>query len=143
MSSKHDQPCVELAAQKPRLTHTSGLSYGAGFGEQPGDATEEAYSKLVSAIDRGSVRSLEDFTNRLAKIPLRFHPGDAYAYGFSTDVLGRVIEVITGQCLADVLDERLFKPLHMHDTGFSVPEAKLPRLAACYGNASTWGRQKT
>ncbi|CAJ1430789.1 unnamed protein product [Effrenium voratum] len=122
------------------LTHTSGLSYGAGFGEQPGDATEEAYSKLVSAIDRGSVRSLEDFTNRLAKIPLRFHPGDAYAYGFSTDVLGRVIEVITGQCLADVLDERLFKPLHMHDTGFSVPEAKLPRLAACYGNASTWGR---
>ena len=42
-------------------------------------------------------RNLEDFTNRLAKVPLRFHPGDAYAYGFSTDVLGRVIEVVTGE----------------------------------------------
>lgn len=48
-------------------------------------------------------RSLEDFTNRLAKVPLRFHPGDAYAYGFSTDVLGRVLEVLCQQSLEEVL----------------------------------------
>ncbi|CAK9117901.1 unnamed protein product [Durusdinium trenchii] len=122
------------------LTHTSGLSYGCGFGESPSDATEEGYARLVKAVDDGAVRNLEDFTNRLAKVPLRFHPGDAYAYGFSTDVLGRVIEVVSQQTLEDFLLERLFKPLGMHDTSFSVPDEKLPRLAACYGNASTWGR---
>ena len=56
-------------------------------------------------------RSLEDFTNRLAKVPLRFHPGDAYAYGFSTDVLGRVLEVLCGKSLEEVLADsqlRLF-----------------------------------
>eukprot|EP00928_Gymnodinium_smaydae_P075509 TRINITY_DN58537_c0_g1_i1.p1 TRINITY_DN58537_c0_g1~~TRINITY_DN58537_c0_g1_i1.p1 ORF type:complete len:513 (+),score=50.03 TRINITY_DN58537_c0_g1_i1:132-1670(+) len=122
------------------VTHTSGLSYGCGFGNEPGDATEEGYARLVDAVDRGRVRDLADFTSRLAKIPLRFHPGDRYAYGFSTDVLGRVLEVITGQSLEACLHERLFAPLGMHDTSFSVPDDKLDRFAACYGNASTWGR---
>lgn len=122
------------------LTHTSGLSYGCGFGEEPSDATETGYAKLVNAVDQGSVRSLEDFTNRLAKLPLRFHPGDAYAYGFSTDVLGRVLEVLCGKSLEAALADALFRPLGMHDTSFSVPDEKLHRLAACYGNASTWGR---
>lgn len=122
------------------LTHTSGLSYGCGFGEEPSDATERGYAKLVKAVDQGSVRNLEDFTNRLAKVPLRFHPGDAYAYGFSTDVLGRVIEVVTGRTLEQFLTTSLFEPLSMCDTSFSVPDEKLHRFAACYGNASTWGR---
>ena len=49
----------------PRLTHTSGLSYGCGFGESPSDATEEGYARLVKAVDDGAVRNLEDFTNRV------------------------------------------------------------------------------
>ncbi|CAE7399438.1 unnamed protein product [Symbiodinium sp. CCMP2456] len=122
------------------LTHTSGLSYGSGFGEVPGDATEEGYAKLMGDVDRGQVRSLAVFVNRLAKVPLRFHPGDSYAYGFSTDVLGRVVEIISRKTLEDFLQQRIFRPLGMDDTGFSVPEDKLHRLAACYGNASTWGR---
>lgn len=122
------------------LTHTSGLSYGSGFGEVPSDATEEGYAKLMGDVDRGQVRSLAVFVNRLAKVPLRFHPGDSYAYGFSTDVLGRVVEIISRKTLEDFLQERIFRPLGMDDTGFSVPDDKLHRLAACYGNASTWGR---
>ncbi|CAE7881698.1 unnamed protein product, partial [Symbiodinium sp. KB8] len=122
------------------LTHTSGLSYGSGFGEVPSDATEKGYAKLMGDVDRGQVRSLAVFVNRLAKVPLRFHPGDSYAYGFSTDVLGRVVEIISRKTLEDFLQERIFRPLGMDDTGFSVPDDKLHRLAACYGNASTWGR---
>jgi len=122
------------------LTHTSGLSYGNGFGHKASDATERGYAKLTAAVERGRVADLKAFTNRLAKIPLRFHPGDSYAYGYSTDVLGRVLEVITGQSLETVLNERLFMPLGMHDTGFSVPDEKIGRFAACYANSTTWER---
>merc|ERR1719433_1283945 len=120
------------------LTHTSGLCYGTGFGDEPKDATEESYSQLVEDADCGRI-DLAEFTTRLAKIPLRFHPGDKYAYGFSTDVLGRVLEVITGQTLEACLHQRLFAPLGMRDTSFSVPSEKLDRFAACYGSAATWG----
>jgi CubicO group peptidase (beta-lactamase class C family) len=123
---------------KHLLKHTSGLGYGAGFGAKASSETEKSYARLTDALDKGRICSLEDFTNRLAKVPLRFHPGDRYEYGYSTDVLGRVCEVITGMPLSMCLQERLFAPLGMHDTGFAVPDEKLPRLAALYANQTTW-----
>eukprot|EP00438_Fugacium_kawagutii_P018511 Skav201484 [mRNA] locus=scaffold828:220161:223742:- [translate_table: standard] len=101
---------------------------------------DDPVAKFLPAFADVQALSLEDFTNRLAKVPLRFHPGDAYAYGFSTDVLGRVLEVLCGKSLEEVLAESLFRPLGMDDTSFAVPNHKLHRLAACYGSASTWGR---
>jgi len=92
----------------------------------------------MDAVEQGFVRDLEDFTARLAKLPLRFHPGDRYEYSFSTDVLGRICEVVSGQRLDHLLRERLFAPLGMHDTGFSVPDKKLHRLAACYSKQKKW-----
>lgn len=120
------------------LNHTSGISYGAGFGGKPNGATEESYAPLTAAVERGEVRDLDDFVQRLARVPLRLHPGEAYEYGFSTDVLGRVVEVVMGKGLDVCLRERLFEPLNMEDTGFFVPDGQLHRLAACYGSLDTW-----
>lgn len=120
------------------LKHTSGLSYGAMYNSKPKSEAECSYAKLMTAVDKGQVRDLETFTNRLARIPLQAHPGDGYMYGYSTDVLGRVCEVITGQSLDVCLQERLFAPLGMHDTGFAVSDDKLHRLAALYSNRATW-----
>ena len=81
---------------------------------------------------RGLARdgTLKDFVSRLARIPLAHQPGEIWEYGFSDDVLGRVIEVASGQPLDQFLDSRLFKPLGMVDTGFWVPPEKLARLIA-------------
>jgi CubicO group peptidase (beta-lactamase class C family) len=66
---------------------------------------------------------------RLARVPLAHQPGTAWEYGLSTDVLGRVIEKVSGRRLAEFLDERLFKPLKMVDTGFYIPKSSMDRLA--------------
>ena len=69
---------------------------------------------------------------RLAKLPLNFHPGDHWEYGRATDVVGRLVEVMSGQTLEVFLRERIFEPLDMTDTHFYVPESKLDRFTALY-----------
>jgi CubicO group peptidase (beta-lactamase class C family) len=74
-------------------------------------------------------KTIEDFCKALAKIPLRNEPGTVWEYGHSTDVLGRVVEVASGQPLDVFLSERILKPLKMEDTGWDVPTAKQNRIA--------------
>ncbi len=107
------------------FTHTSGLTYGFLF-QHPVDAMYREHK--IARPDE----TLEEMCKRLAGLPLVFSPGTRWNYGHSTDVLGRVIEVISGQPLDVFLQERIFTPLGMEDTGFYVPEAKWPRLMACY-----------
>ena len=80
--------------------------------------------------DTGLARdtTLKEFVSGLARLPLAHQPGEVFEYGLSADVLGRVIEVASGQPLDQFLDTRLFKPLDMVDTGFWVPPEKLARL---------------
>jgi CubicO group peptidase (beta-lactamase class C family) len=80
----------------------------------------------------GTIRNLKRFVDVLAKIPLCQHPGSAYEYGLSFDVLGRVLEVITGKSLDVCLKERVFVPLGMQDTFWGVPRKETHRMAACY-----------
>lgn len=120
------------------LTHTAGFSYGIDFNYPPDDL-QKRYASVVEGVERGRLRSLAAFVDALAKIPLCFQPGERYEYGYSTDVLGRVMEVATGKKLDSLLKERLFEPLGMTDTSFSVPEHKQGQLSAIYGNAKTWG----
>ncbi len=70
--------------------------------------------------------------DRLADRPLRFHPGTRWFYSTSTDMCGRLVEIISGQRFDDYLQTAVFGPLHMVDTGFMVPESKVERLAANY-----------
>lgn len=107
------------------LTHTSGLIYG--WGTAPLD---RLYEKANLPDIRAT--SLAEFTAALAKLPLAFHPGAEWEYGYSTDVLGRLVEVLTGQTLDRVFAERIFQPLGMTDTFFFVPPEKAGRLAALY-----------
>jgi CubicO group peptidase (beta-lactamase class C family) len=73
-------------------------------------------------------RTLKDLVSGLVRIPLAYQPGEVFEYGLSADVLGRVVEVASGQPLDQFLDSRLFKPLGMVDTGFWVPPEELSRL---------------
>jgi len=105
------------------LRHTSGLVYGS-FTSHTG--VKEAYAK--EGVDWNGVTPAEQI-ERLAKVPLAHQPGAAWEYSLSTDVLGRVVETVTGATLGQFLQERIFAPLKMTDTGFLVPNGKIARLA--------------
>jgi CubicO group peptidase (beta-lactamase class C family) len=113
------------------LRHTSGLVYGEFTSHAQ---VKEAYIKeAIFKPGDGTydVRDLtpEDEVARLAKAPLAHQPGTTWEYSLSTDVLGRVIEKVSGERLGEFLEARLFKPLKMVDTGFSVPKPNMVRLA--------------
>ena len=113
------------------LRHTSGLVYGDITSHAQ---VKEAYIKEVLLKPGDDTYDERDLTPadeiaRLARIPLAHQPGSTWEYGLSTDVLGRVIEKVSGQRLAEFLDERLFKPLKMVDTGFHIPKSSMDRFA--------------
>jgi CubicO group peptidase (beta-lactamase class C family) len=107
------------------LRHTAGMIHGVGKAKVDQLYHEHLYDK-AGAFHRD--RTLADVVSELAKLPLAHQPGEVWDYGHSVDVLGRVIEVVSGQPLDQFFEARLFKPLGMIDTGFYVPEAKLSRL---------------
>jgi CubicO group peptidase (beta-lactamase class C family) len=110
------------------LTHTSGLAYGFS---NPRLAKLYEKADIPSGISQAE-GTLAEHIRRLAALPLAHEPGDAFTYGLSSDVLGRVVEVASGQSLDAFFRERIFKPLGMHDTMFYVPAEKQSRLAALY-----------
>ncbi len=115
------------------LRHTSGLTYGF----QSRTNVDAAYRKLKIGGTAGD-GDMAAFVNNLAKLPLEFSPGEAWNYSVSTDVLGVLIERISGQPFQTFLQQRIFDPLGMTDTGFHVREDQRPRFAACY-NATLAG----
>ena len=121
------------------LRHTSGIVYPEldhAFPERGlADAASEAgirhVHKLYDWMDSTAYRrdtTLANFVSALARLPLAHQPGEVWEYGLNADLLGRVVEVASGEPLDQFLQSRLFTPLHMVDTGFHVPEAKLGRL---------------
>ena len=109
---------------KHLLTHTAGLIYGWG-----GEALDKRYQK-ANLFQPGT--PLADAVKKLSDIPLAHEPGDRWTYGVSTDVLGYLVEVVSGMPFEEFLQTRLFGPLGMVDTAFSVPIEKLDRFAALY-----------
>ena len=108
------------------MTHTSGLSYH--FVEDSPLIKDYQGARMLDAKC-----SLQAAIDDLARFPLAFQPGTRWRYSVGIDVVGRVIEVISGKPLGDFLPERLFEPLGMVDTGFGVAPEKTGRLAAMYG----------
>ena len=109
---------------KHLLTHTSGLTYGWG-----GKPIDKFYSEL-KVFKRGS--TLADMAQKLGEIPLVSEPGERWNYGVSTDVLGYLVEVVSEMPFEEFLQTKIFKPLGMVDTAFSVPKEKVERFAALY-----------
>jgi CubicO group peptidase (beta-lactamase class C family) len=108
------------------LMHTTGLP-GALF---PGNPIDAAFAGARQA--QGAGQTLESVTALLAEHPLKFHPGTHWNYGLSTDIVGRLVEILSGLRFDEYLAREIFEPLGMVDTGFYVPEPQLPRLAALY-----------
>ena len=103
------------------LRHTSGLTYN----NRGTTAVHKLYPDMSAARSAGP----DEFIALLAKAPLRFSPGTRWEYSHATDVLGRVVEVVSGTTLGGFLQERVWSPLKMADTAFWVEPAKQPRLA--------------
>jgi len=115
-------PAKRVMTVQDLLRHTSGLTYAA-FGDSP-----------VQMIWRDAQLMTQDQTNaelvtKLATLPLMFEPGTTWEYSMSTDVLGRVVEVVSGQDLADFIDARICRPLGLRDTGFAAIGERVTRVA--------------
>ena len=120
------------------LRHTAGLAYGEITGNA---AVKEAYAKAGVYKPDGLMFEARDVAPAeevvgLAKAPLIHQPGTVWEYSLAVDVLGRVVEKASGMRLGDFLEQRLFAPLGMVDTGFSVPQADTARLAEPFADRS-------
>ncbi|MDB6040312.1 MAG: beta-lactamase [Verrucomicrobiales bacterium] len=105
------------------MLHTAGLTYGSGP-----EALTNAYARLKPMAST----NLAEMAERLSQVPLAYDPGSDWIYSVAIDVLGRVIEVASGDTLDLFLKKSIFDPLEMRDTGFSVPIEKTYRFAANY-----------
>lgn len=115
---------------KDLLSMTAGLVYG-GEG-LAGEKTEELFEKIKDRLYSDSSMSTLEIADCLGKCPLAFQPGVSWEYGTSADVLGAVIEVVSGKTFGAFLKDEIFAPLGMTDTGFWVPEEKRARLVKTY-----------
>ncbi len=108
-------------------THTSGLTYGFTMRT----AVDAAYRR-AKVVDRQTEGGLQGMVEQLAQIPLDFSPGTAWNYSVAIDVLGYLVEKLSGVSFGEFLRTRLFEPLGMHDTAFYVPGDKIERFTSCY-----------
>jgi CubicO group peptidase (beta-lactamase class C family) len=130
-----------LALEEPRramtvqdlLRHTSGLVYGP-FGNT---LVHQAYNK-ANLFDGG--QTLAEFVTKLSKLPLAHQPGTVWEYGMSTDVLGRIVEVVSGMAFDRFVEERITGPLGMRDTAFYLSAAQAARLAEPQADPATGKR---
>jgi len=120
-------PAVQSIRVKDLFTMTSGLTY-------PGEAneTERHVQQSMKSLQEEGTYDIRTLSRELAKIPLAFDPGTQWRYGLSHDVLGALIEVVSGKSFGQFLQEEIFQPLSMGDTFFKIPEDKKERLSSLY-----------
>lgn len=124
---------VTVKAKRPiqirdLLTHTAGLTYGWELA-----AEDYKAANLQGWFFADRDETIGEAMNRLATLPLHGHPGESWQYGYGTDVLGHLVEVVSGQPLDRFIEERICRPLGMKDTCFFLPLEKTDRLANVYG----------
>ena len=119
------------------LTHTSGIGYGAGVAK---DRWDEAKISGWYFADRDE--PIGDTVARMARLPFDAQPGEAWVYGYSSDILGALIERVSGQSLDAFLKDQLLSPLGMHDTHFYLPKDKQDRLSAVYSATDKGGLER-
>lgn len=120
-------PAKRKITLRDLLTHTAGIDYGMGTAS---DAWKMAGIQGWYFADRSE--PILETVKRMARLPQQAQPGTEFVYGYNTDILGAVIEVVSGQNLADFLNQHIFEPLGMKDTHFYIPKSKADRLAVVY-----------
>jgi len=113
------------------LNMTSGIAY-PDPAHEPGRRMDAVVKELVGRRERGERVDTQEYARRIAQIPLCFQPGEKWMYGFSADILGAVVETVSGKRFGEFLKQELFVPLGMTDTGFFVPSEKRERFAQYY-----------
>lgn len=130
------KPCAQPMRMVDLLRHTAGFTYGF----QNRSNIDAAHRELKLENWHGNY-DLDGFVAALGKLPLEFSPGTGWNYSVATDVLGLVVERVSGMKLPQFFAERIFAPLKMHDTFFTVPADKTDRLTDCYTVVPGKGRQ--
>ena len=109
------------------LTHTAGIGYGSG----PGDDSWQA-EEITGWYFAHREEPIRQTVDRMAALPFQAQPGTRFVYGYNTDILGAIVEAVSGMTLEGFLNERILEPLGMHDTHFYLPAEKASRLATVY-----------
>lgn len=109
------------------LMHTAGLAYGL----DTETSVDRAYQHMRILSSRPG-EAMQPMIDKLASVPLNYSPGDSWQYSIATDVLGHLVEILSGQTLDDFFQQRIFHPLGMLDTSFTIPNSKEQRFSACY-----------
>ncbi|MFN3523069.1 MAG: serine hydrolase domain-containing protein [Phenylobacterium sp.] len=123
-------PVERAPTMRELMSHTAGFGYGLSD-KHPVDVMFREQNVLSS-------NGLDEMVRKVAGIPLMFQPGETWYYSVAVDLQGYIVEKLSGMPLGQFMDERIFKPLKMNDTGFVVPQDKAGRLAAVYaGNKDT------
>lgn len=120
------------------LAMTSGLVYPDE--DEAGKQMQALFSRVEDEMKQGKLTKTVALANEIGKRPLAFQPGETWRYGTSTDVMGAVIEVVSGKSLSEFYREEIFEPLGMLDTGFYVPEEKQDRFAELYDQTFVDGK---
>jgi CubicO group peptidase (beta-lactamase class C family) len=133
---KTNEAGMELTGLEREITIRDLLTQTSGF--VSGGWSAPPLTKLVEEIDLYRPdNTLQEFTQKLVKLPLIHQPGKGWRYGESPEVLGYLVELLSGMPFDAFLKQRIFEPLGMDDTDFSIPEAKRDRLARMYGFSET------
>lgn len=123
--------CTRQILVNDLLNMTSGLVY-PDEGTEAGRAADKVFQEVCSRLHSKEPMTTRELVDKLSVCPLSFEPGSSWAYGTSADVLGAVIEVVSGKRLSEFMREEIFEPLGMKDTAFWVPKEKQGRLAKSY-----------
>ena len=126
------RPLSEPMRMVDLLRHTAGLTYGFQYRSNVDAGYRAAKVDADNVENWHGGQNLDGFVDELGKMPLEFAPGEAWNYSVATDVLGAVIQRVSGMPFDQYLSEKVFAPLAMEDTGFHVPQDKLARLTDCY-----------
>lgn len=131
--------CERPMTVRDLMMHTSGLGFGGGRSLQELFSADNLGRSAGLRADHrsGPGATLESMVEHYARYPLEFQPGAQWLYSVSTDICGRLVEIMSGQRFDDYLRETIFEPLGMSDTGFAVPDEAVHRFAACYRRDSS------
>jgi CubicO group peptidase (beta-lactamase class C family) len=129
------EPAKRRITIEDLLTHTSGLGYVFDV--------KTPLGKVWRGLMGQTAADLAEFSRKIATMPLYFHPGERFFYSFADDILGRVVEVVSGQPFDQFLDTRLFAPLGMKSTGFRVAKADIASLATLYRHDANGGLERS
>lgn len=136
--NKNIIPCSRKILVKELLDMTSGIPYGGHVNDPASMQVQAVFDEIINQLYSKNTITTQDFMKKIAQCPLSFVPGTKWAYGASADIMGALIEHISGMRFSEFLEKEIFIPLEMKDTGFYVPPQKQDRLAKVYASDASF-----